>query len=41
MRIAFLFIFALLGANLVITLLDSSLIDVLEERKQTIENVIN
>ena len=41
MRIFFVALFAILGANLLITLLDSNLVDVMEERKQTIERLMN
>jgi|TARA_B100000035_G_scaffold47036_1_gene35837 hypothetical protein len=39
MRLFFVAIFVLLGVNLTIELLNSSLVDVLEKRKETIEQV--
>jgi hypothetical protein len=39
MRLFFIAIFVLLGVNLTIELLNSSLVDVLEKRKETIEQV--
>ena len=41
MRIAFAALIAILGANLLIDLLDSNMAQVLEERRQTIERVMN
>ena len=41
MRIAFATLIAILGANLLIDLLDSNMAEVLEERRQTIERVMN
>ena len=41
MRIAFAVIIALLGANLMVDLLDSNMAEMLEERRQTIERVMN
>jgi len=41
MRIAFATLIAILGANLLIDLLDSNMAQVLEERRQTIERVMN
>jgi hypothetical protein len=41
MRIFFVALFAILGANLLVTLLDSNLVDVMEERKATIERLMN
>ena len=37
MRIALVAIVAILGANLVIDLMDSNLVDVMNERRETIE----
>jgi len=37
MRIFFLVLFAVLGVNLFIDLMDSNLVDVMEERRETIE----
>ena len=41
MRIAFAVIIVLLGANLMIDLLDSNMVQMMEERKQTIERLMN
>ena len=41
MRIAFAALIAILGANLLIDLLDSNMAQMLEERRQTIERVMN
>ena len=41
MRIAFAVIIVLLGANLMVDLLDSNMAEMLEERRQTIERVMN
>lgn len=41
MRILFLAIFILLGANLMIDLLDSNLTDTLNERKEALERLTN
>ncbi len=40
MRIFFLALFTILGANLMIDMLDSNMIQLLEERKDSIENVM-
>ena len=37
MRICLLVLFTILGANLFIDLMDSNLVDVMEERRETIE----
>jgi len=39
MRIFFTVLVIILGANLGVQLLDSNLVKILEERKQTIENI--
>lgn len=41
MRIAFAVIIVLLGANLMIDLLDSNMVQMMEDRKQTIERLMN
>ena len=41
MRIFFAALIAILGANLLINLLDSNLVDVMQERKATIERLMN
>ena len=41
MRIFFAALIAILGVNLLINLLDSNLVDVMEERKATIERLMN
>ena len=40
MRIFFLTVFILLGANLMIEMLDSNMIEILEERRESIESII-
>lgn len=40
MRIFFLVLFTILGANLMIDILDSNMIELLEERKDSIENIM-
>jgi hypothetical protein len=40
MRIFFLALFTILGANLMIDILDSNMIELLEERKDSIENIM-
>jgi hypothetical protein len=40
MRIFLSLIVILLGANLLIDVLDSNMVDIMEERKNTIENVM-
>ena len=39
MRVLFLALFVILGANLMIEMLDSNMTQILEERKQTIERI--
>ncbi len=39
MRVFFLALFVILGANLMIEMLDSNMTQILEERKQTIERI--
>ena len=39
MRLIFLALFVILGANLMIEMLDSNMTQILEERKQTIERI--
>ena len=39
MRIVLISVFILLGANLMIEMLDSNMTQILEERKQTIERI--
>jgi hypothetical protein len=39
MRVFFLALFAILGANLMIEMLDSNMTQIIEERKQTIERI--
>jgi len=39
MRLLFLFLFVILGANLMIELLDSNLVDTMQERKEAIERL--
>ena len=41
MRIALSAIIIILGANLLVDLLDSNMMDVIEERNQSIEKMIN
>ena len=41
MKIALLALFTILGANLFIDLMDSNLVDVMNERRETIEKQIN
>ena len=41
MRIFFAAIIVLLGANLLVDLLDSNMVQMMEERKQTIERLMN
>jgi len=41
MRIAITFIIVILGANLLIDLLDSNMVKLIEERNQSIEKLIN
>ena len=40
MRIILISMFILLGANLMIEMLDSNMIEILEERKESIESII-
>jgi len=40
MRIILISVFILLGANLMIEMLDSNMIEILEERKESIESII-
>lgn len=40
MRIFFAALIAILGANLMIDLLDSNMVEMMEERKQTIERLM-
>ena len=39
MRIVLVSVFILLGANLMIEMLDSNMVEILEERKETIEKL--
>ncbi len=39
MRVFFLALFVILGANLMIEMLDSNMTQIIEERKQTIERI--
>ena len=39
MRIVLISVFILLGANLMIEMLDSNMIEILEERKESIESI--
>ena len=41
MRIVILFAFTILGANLLIDLLDSDMMNIIEERNQSIEKLLN
>ncbi len=41
MRIFFAALIAILGANLLIDLLDSNMVQMMEDRKQTIERLMN
>jgi len=41
MRIVILFAFVILGANLVVDLLDSNMVNLIEERNQSIEKLLN
>ena len=41
MRIVILFAFTILGANLLIDLLDSNMVNLIEERNQSIEKLLN
>ena len=41
MRIAFTLIIVILGANLLVDLLDSNMMNLIEERNQSIEKLLN
>ena len=41
MRIALTFIVVILGANLLVDLLDSNMLKIIEERNQSIEKLLN
>ena len=41
MRLLFLFLFVILGANLMIELLDSNLVDTYEQRREALERLTN
>ena len=41
MRFLFLFLFVILGANLMIELLDSNLVDTMQERRDALERLTN
>lgn len=41
MKIALLALFTILGVNLLIDMMDSTLVDVMNERRETIEKQIN
>ena len=41
MRIAFTLIIAILGVNLLVDLLDSNMVNLIEERNQSIEKLLN
>lgn len=41
MRIVILVAFTILGANLMIDLLDSNMVNIIEERNQSIEKLLN
>ena len=41
MRIVILFAFVILGANLMVDLLDSNMVDLIEERNSSIEKLLN
>ena len=41
MRIVILVAFVILGANLVVDLLDSNMVNLIEERNQSIEKLLN
>tara|TARA_R100000231_G_scaffold35166_1_gene31172 strand:+ start:287 stop:433 length:147 start_codon:yes stop_codon:yes gene_type:complete len=41
MRLLFLFLFVILGANLMIELLDSNLVDTIEQRREALERLTN
>ena len=41
MRIALTFIVVILGANLLVDLLDSNMVNLIEERNQSIEKLLN
>jgi|TARA_B100001094_G_C17446906_1_gene446350 hypothetical protein len=41
MRIFFLALFAILGANLMIEMLDSNMVQIIEDRNQSIQRTIN
>ena len=41
MRFLFLFLFVILGANLMIELLDSNLVDTMQERREALERLTN
>ena len=41
MRIVILFAFVILGANLMVDLLDSNMVDIIEERNSSIEKLLN
>lgn len=41
MRLLFLFLFVILGANLMIELLESNLVDTIEQRREALERLTN
>ena len=41
MRIVILVAFTILGANLIVDLLDSNMVDIIEERNSSIEKLLN
>ena len=41
MRFLFLFLFVILGANLMIELLDANLVDTMQERREALERLTN
>ena len=41
MRIVILLAFTILGANLMVDLLDSNMVNIIEERNQSIEKLLN
>jgi len=41
MRIVILLAFTILGANLLVDLLDSNMVNIIEERNQSIEKLLN
>ena len=41
MRIAIVLAFTILGANLLVDLLDSNMVNIIEERNQSIEKLLN